>query len=702
MKLHNQIIALSLLTLSLPWAGCEYIREMENTLRSGQEKNLLNTTNTIAHVLSYEDEDAFRFKQLSSKNNSHTNNIYAGKLNGKIILDGYADDWGEWSKKITYFKNQISNNSIDNTLVGMISAIDSNYFYLFFKVHDKQVNYRTPSSELINGDRLHISIPLKNKSSREYIIQTTAPGKISASYLKGKKTSNPYLKKELRIQGQWQDTSEGYNIELRIPVNMINENINFAIIDSQNNTTKPSGWYGTWDYTTKINNGLIILPSKNLGTLLQRFKQDDARLRVIDVQNWLLASSGSPYNQKEKIEVIDNTLTAILNQLYRFIMANSSASEQNIKTSSSQITGKLIDQAFNKQAVTSWYTPRRSNNAIVSSASPIIINNHVVAVVIADQSNDAILTLTNQALSRLISLSSIAIIIATAGMLGYMTFLSLRIRKLRNATEQIISPEGKLTGSFTPSKSNDELGDLSRSFYTMHQRLNEYTQYLKSLASKLSHELRTPLAIVQSSLDNLAEQSLDDQAKIYAQRALNGSERLSHIITAMSEANRVEQSIESSEAEDFDLCQIISSSIDAYKDTYKGRSFEALICNGHCNIHGSPELIIQMLDKLVDNAVDFSPVNSEIIISTLLHPHHVELIVSNEGPVLPDNMQAQLFDSMVSLRNKKESKKADTPHLGLGLFIAKLIVEAHQGTIQVVNQKDLSGVEFRILLPLMY
>ncbi len=54
MKLHTQLIFLSMLTLALPWAGCEYIREMENTLRDGQAQSLLSTTKTIAQSLSYE------------------------------------------------------------------------------------------------------------------------------------------------------------------------------------------------------------------------------------------------------------------------------------------------------------------------------------------------------------------------------------------------------------------------------------------------------------------------------------------------------------------------------------------------------------------------------------------------------------------------------------------------------------------------
>ena len=698
MKLRSQLIFISLFTLALPWAGCEYIREMENTLRQGQAQGLLTTTKTIAHVLSYEDSDVFQHEILSDPSSHADNNIYTFKLDSKLKLDGYADDWGGLRNDLRYFPNQLGDAAVGNNQVGLLAARDKKFIYLFIRVSDEQVIYHDPSQSLLNGDRLQLLISDKNNRPKKYFIQTSAPGHVYGKYINAKDSLDPKLVTNKSIRGEWQDTAEGYNIELRLPIKLVPGKLNFSIVDvDQDNGKETAGWYGSWDQRSNLNNGLLIQPSEKLRLLLEKLQQDNARLSITNIQGWLLASSGSPHRPlsgDENIE-LNETLLAILNQLYRFIMNLSDESAPPVKLAQGRASGRLIEQALQNQSGTSWFKPARSNNAIVSATYPVIIEDQVVAVVIADQNSDAILTLTSHALSRLVSLSSMAIIIAVAGLLGYATYLSLRIRKLRNATEQIISSEGQLSEHFTASSARDELGDLSRSFKAMHSRLNEYTQYLRSLASKLSHELRTPLAVVQSSLDNLSAGELPDDKKIYAQRAQEGSERLGKIITAMSEASRVEQSILSAEIENFNLGEVITSSIAAYRDIYPARQFVESHAGDTAIIKGSPELIVQLLDKLVDNAVDFSQDGSSIHINITTHKQQVQLAIRNEGEWLPEQMQHQLFDSMVSLRDKKNGR----PHLGLGLYIVKLITESHGGSVTAANCSQPKGVEFVVSLP---
>ncbi|MCW9015238.1 MAG: proteobacterial dedicated sortase system histidine kinase [Gammaproteobacteria bacterium] len=697
MKLRTQLIFVSLLTLALPWAGCEYIREMENTLRQGQAQGLLTTTRTIAHVLSHEDKMLFQHEKLNPENNRADNNIYTFLLDGKPRLDGYADDWGHLKDDLRYFNNQQPSSAADNS-VGFIAGRHKKFVYFFIQVKDNNVIYHNPSQGFVNGDRLQLLITQKNGTPRKYFLQTSAPGKITASYITAEQSLNPVRRKQHLIQGQWQDTAEGYNIEIRIPDKLIPSNINFSVVDiDQPDTETSSGWYGSWDQYTSLNNGVLIQPSQQLASLLAKLKQENARLRIADMQGWLLASAGSPHRQSATTEKIklNETLLEILTQLYRFIMNTPNQATTAIQLRQGKISGTLAEQALANQSGTSWYKPEKSNNAIVSAAHPVIIDNETVAIVIADQNSDAILTLTSQALSRLISLSSIAIFVAVFSLLVYATYLSMRIRKLRDISEQIISAEGTIGETFKPSKARDELGDLSRSFATMHQRLAEYTQYLRTLASKLSHELRTPLAVVQSSLDNLASDDLADDKKVYVQRARQGSERLSRIITAMSEASRVEQSILSSDTEIFDLCAVVSSSIAAYKDIYPARKFAEIHCTGDCLLKGSPELIVQLLDKLVDNAVDFSTEHSTINIEIINDDSQAWLFVKNEGSLLPAHMQNQLFDSMVSLRDSK----TEQPHLGLGLYIVKLIADAHGGNVSAQNRHDVAGTEFVISFP---
>ena len=138
--------------------------------------------------------------------------------------------------------------------------------------------------------------------------------------------------------------------------------------------------------------------------------------------------------------------------------------------------------------------------------------------------------------------------------------------------------------------------------------------------------------------------------------------------------------------------EVLESTVAAYRDVYSDRSI-AFDCEiAAANMQGSPELLIQMLDKLVDNAVSFSNDGETININLLTTDASLEIAVTNPGPPLPDRMRAQLFDSMVSMRGGKGSK-----HLGLGLYVAKLIAEGHGGRIDANNVDD--GVCFTVTLP---
>jgi two-component system sensor histidine kinase ChvG len=99
-----------------------------------------------------------------------------------------------------------------------------------------------------------------------------------------------------------------------------------------------------------------------------------------------------------------------------------------------------------------------------------------------------------------------------------------------------------------------------------------------------------------------------------------------------------------------------------------------------------------MLDKLAENAVDFSSPGDQIDIRLSTDTRNAVITVSNPGPPLPDRMRTQLFDSLVSVRDRGGDK-----HLGLGLFIARLIAEGHQGSISTENIDG--GVRFQVELP---
>ncbi|MGB5581731.1 MAG: ATP-binding protein, partial [Woeseia sp.] len=221
--------------------------------------------------------------------------------------------------------------------------------------------------------------------------------------------------------------------------------------------------------------------------------------------------------------------------------------------------------------------------------------------------------------------------------------------------------------------------------------LGEYNEYLRTLASKLSHELRTPLTIVRSSLDNLEHEPLSDEGRQYTGRARDGVDRLKNILSAMSEASRVEEVIDQAEIENFDLDEVLQSTVSAYRDAWPDRQIAYEKSGAGSEMQGSPELIIQMLDKLVDNAVDFSAPGDTITLRLRADDETLQLDVENPGPPLPEKMRGQLFASMISVR-----KDGDDAHLGLGLFIARLIAKSHGGSLQAENTDN--GVCFTVQL----
>ena len=110
-------------------------------------------------------------------------------------------------------------------------------------------------------------------------------------------------------------------------------------------------------------------------------------------------------------------------------------------------------------------------------------------------------------------------------------------------------------------------------------------------------------------------------------------------------------------------------------------------------IDGVPDLISQALDKLVSNAVDFHTPDTPIELACSSKNDHITLSVSNQGPLLPPD--TDVFQSMVSGRHGRQNE----PHLGLGLYLVRLIAEFHGGEVWAENRPDQDGVLITLRFP---
>ena len=229
----------------------------------------------------------------------------------------------------------------------------------------------------------------------------------------------------------------------------------------------------------------------------------------------------------------------------------------------------------------------------------------------------------------------------------------------------------------------------------MLERLQQYHSYLEGMVGRLSHELRTPMAIVKSSLDRLHNEQDEENRKEILNAADTGLQRLQTLLTRLSEASRLEQALQEADKQETDLNTFLQECLDGYRLAYPNQLFRLITPDTSLNVVINRDLFFQMLDKLISNAVDFSSPDQEIKIKLINNSESISIQVINSGPCLPEEMLNELFNSMVSVRSERSDR---SPHLGLGLFVARLIAEFHGGTISARNLEKGEGVCMTVIL----
>lgn len=670
MNLRRQLLLVSLLTLILPWAGCQFIRETESALREGQQQMLGGTAQAIADSLSQ-----FPGELLSNSADDVANQLYAHPLATAPLVDGYVNEWTIPDGALATLPG------IDGAIRYVVGA-HQQYWYIFVDVRDSSIVFASSRDER-NTRRFADHVALlsidRNNETTVFRFEAEAPGSIVAT----RQTGNQVFD-EMRVVAHWQDTANGYSLEARIPRSLAGPRIGIAVTNTDD-ATRAGITSATFTGDTP---GPIVTISPLLQSVAAGYVQPGLRLFITDKNGWRLASAGNVSGAGNGQGRVPSGWLRIF---YNILLEPGAEAALADPAASGREQQSYISEALNGTVSPKWFRSPGTGRAVVSVAQPIWSGNVQTGAVVLQQGTDAILSLTNQALTRLIVLTLISTVVVAVVLLGYASWLSLRIRQLSNAAERALD-EKRLHSSLPSALAGDEVGDLSRSFSSVLRQLGAYNEYLQSLASKLSHELRTPLTIVRSSLENLEHEPLSEDAKKYTERALDGSARLQKILNAMSEANRTEELMENAEPENFDLGAVLASTVAAYADAWPDRTITFQRRADDATINGTPELIIQMLDKLVDNAVDFTSTGDAITISLDSGPESFVIGVRNPGPPLPEKMRSELFHSMVSVRSGDAGK-----HLGLGLYIARFIAVGHGGSIDATNTDD--GVLFEVRLP---
>ena len=168
--------------------------------------------------------------------------------------------------------------------------------------------------------------------------------------------------------------------------------------------------------------------------------------------------------------------------------------------------------------------------------------------------------------------------------------------------------------------------------------------------------------------------------------------RLERILQRLREATGLEQALRQAEAVHFDLAELLRLQVGALHTTYPDCRLRLSGVEAPVGLVGVPDLISQAVDKLVGNAIDFHTPGSAIDIVCAANGPEIEIRVRNAGPPLP--AETDIFQSMVSGRQGRQ----DEPHLGLGLYLVRLIADFHGGTAQAYNIDSPQGVRVNLAL----
>ena len=298
----------------------------------------------------------------------------------------------------------------------------------------------------------------------------------------------------------------------------------------------------------------------------------------------------------------------------------------------------------------------------------------------------------------------IAIGVALLSSLALTQLVAVPVLRLARAADRVRLSRARAIALPDLSRRRDELGDLTRSLEAMTGALSERMEAIERFAADVAHELRNPMTSIRSAVETL------DLVKEAAPRArLLGIlkmdvNRMERLITDISNASRLDAELARDAPTPFDIVWLLGEIVQMYSATTRaggvGVVFRPPRPPGAILIVGREGPLSQVFRNLIDNARSFSPVGVDITVNVQRSGRDVLVMVEDGGPGMPPENLETVFERFYTSRPKGTVFGGNS---GLGLAIARQIVEAHGGRIWAENVIDhtnvISGARFTVSLP---
>lgn len=279
-----------------------------------------------------------------------------------------------------------------------------------------------------------------------------------------------------------------------------------------------------------------------------------------------------------------------------------------------------------------------------------------------------------------------ALILALAGGSLLMRRALSPISSLAKAVERVHVEN--LDQPLPRSGNSDELDRLTEVFNDMTERLHGSFQQIREFTLHASHELKTPLTVVRNELDTaLADDDLSIAERERCASMLEEIERLAQIVDGLNFITKADAGLLTLDKSAVPLDDLVRDACDDAQALAQADKIE--VCNEVCEplvVLGERRRLRQLLLILTDNAVKYNRPGGRIVVSLKRDRERAILTLSNTGAGLPRESADRVFDRFF---RGDASHNRDKDGCGLGLTIAKGIVQAHGGEIQFASEPNL-------------
>lgn len=253
-----------------------------------------------------------------------------------------------------------------------------------------------------------------------------------------------------------------------------------------------------------------------------------------------------------------------------------------------------------------------------------------------------------------------------------------------------------------PIASADEFGELARSFNEMGARLMEEQRMRSDFISMLSHEIRTPLTSIRESVNLIGEGlmgEINDRQRRFLEIAGYEMGRVTDLLNRIMQVSYLESGELELHPVSLDTAPFVNLCVEHSRPAAEARniSITTRLDPDLPPFTGDADYLRQVFANLVGNAIKFSPPGSEIVVEALADANRSALRFSimDAGPGIPEDDAPFIFNKYYRARSVRDR----TDGAGLGLSIARHIVETHGGAIRAANRES-GGAVFTFTLPL--